>query len=856
MNREIEVTEMEFFFEKRLMGNSTKRSLWLLLLCTSALVVNAQQTGPSNAPASAPGYGSASNTANAPVTPNVSRNSPGIPLQLNGQSSPGEVNLFVSSEGQTTIFLLPTSSLPKVQYTITAVGFPVTVTLKDKEPATKGVASSSVSSYLGTDTTNPPSAGASPSPSPSQSPGNLLSPSPTPAPGASIIPFILSVDVLPQPGDQYTGSLLVTATGYSPLSWKVNIKPANGNLVLDLPSVSRTLTLSPWGTESDSININVREKTGRVRLEGLSASLVQIVKSPSQGFDLKRNVDFSFNGENIPDFTQSPLSQPNQSRSIAANNGLAAIGLRLHDLSAGEYSVVVRFQSLNSSNDDAKLTLNLQVRHHWLWPILLLILAVILSFVATKVISSLRQRYNFMERIEDLKPNWLDHEPRLLPVVWTQAILRQSQELSDRFWLTGEDQIEKRVTHAEDMVKVLDKIRILRIDVQTSALRKYQKYRSLAKLNDIVLSLGTDFLDDAKLKEVDDSLTRLRQWLDENSMPYWLDLRTDIRLLLSEVDPDRFPDSFNLLNGIRGMNDVPQNLAEIEDCYALMKLLWERSDLAELKGLKLMQPVSSDSAQRIKKEAVYQKADLAAWNRLKDKKANLKIKMPDRDDLNPLETYTPIQFSVEPSGDESLANTYLYQHGLKFEWSFRFTTGTAAYTDQGEDDQSEATKKSQSIKQVMILNPITEEPEVVQYFPQAGKVTVSVKISCRKATNEPMDISANVTQKSDGEGNSTLAEAAKAEGARPETKEVIDISAAAPLTISKCKDFDWLRGLAHVEIGSFLIAAAAAVITGMTTFYLKNTGFGTASDYLTMFIWGVGIDQGKNFVQNLQAYSK
>ena len=324
------------------------------------------------------------------------------------------------------------------------------MTLKDKEPAAKGAPSPSLTSYLGTDTSASPSttASASPSPSPSVSPSSSpspgASPSPSPNPSPSIIPLVLAVDVLPQPGEQYTGLLLLTAEGsYPPLTWKINIKPASGVLVVDLPAISQTLTFWPWFAQSDCININIREKTGRVPLNGVSASLVQIVKSPGQGFDLNRNVDFSFNDVKVPHFTESPSDQPDSSnRSIAANNGMATIGLHLHGLRAGEYSVVIRFQSANSSNDDAKLILNLQVRHHWIWPLLALLAAVIVSFVLTKIVNSRRQRIKFMNRIEGLEPAWLNEEPQLLPVVWAQAILKQSQELSKRFWLTGEEEIE------------------------------------------------------------------------------------------------------------------------------------------------------------------------------------------------------------------------------------------------------------------------------------------------------------------------------------------------------------------------------------------------------------------------------
>jgi hypothetical protein len=47
------------------------------------------------------------------------------------------------------------------------------------------------------------------------------------------------------------------------------------------------------------------------------------------------------------------------------------------------------------------------------------------------------------------------------------------------------------------------------------------------------------------------------------------------------------------------------------------------------------------------------------------------------------------------------------------------------------------------------------------------------------------------------------------------------------------------------------IAALLAVVSGFATFYFPNPAFGTLGDYAALFIWGAGVDQTKNFLQNL-----
>ena len=55
---------------------------------------------------------------------------------------------------------------------------------------------------------------------------------------------------------------------------------------------------------------------------------------------------------------------------------------------------------------------------------------------------------------------------------------------------------------------------------------------------------------------------------------------------------------------------------------------------------------------------------------------------------------------------------------------------------------------------------------------------------------------------------------------------------------------------------SWAIAAGlAAVVTGLSMFYFKGSTWGSYQDYLSLFLWGAGVDQVKTFLQSLQASS-
>lgn len=73
-----------------------------------------------------------------------------------------------------------------------------------------------------------------------------------------------------------------------------------------------------------------------------------------------------------------------------------------------------------------------------------------------------------------------------------------------------------------------------------------------------------------------------------------------------------------------------------------------------------------------------------------------------------------------------------------------------------------------------------------------------------------------------------------------------------PVTIVKCRDFTIDKGFERVEVLSFVIAGAIALISGLSLLYAKNPTFGAMADYLGLFLWGIGIDQGKNLAQSLQ----
>jgi hypothetical protein len=467
------------------------------------------------------------------------------------------------------------------------------------------------------------------------------------------------------------------------------------------------------------------------------------------------------------------------------------------------------------------------VRDHWGRAVLCLLAAIIFSFITTKVISSLRQRFLFARRIAELRPAWLAEEPKVLPVVWASAILKQSEELSKTYWLTGEDEIEARVNQFAAVMATLERIRILRSQIKASTfLTDLMRLRALAKLNGIVSSMGTGLLDAVATKQLEAALDNLNQWLDATiwTKCYWSDLKLAIGQLLGSVIPTivEDPETRALIQelydalSIDCRPDVQDAVAmmAIESRYARLKIFWERKESFEMKDLLAAHKQNPDI------HRIFRIADQAAWARLKANKSKIKIIVDDEDNL---QAYVPAKFSVDP-GDESLAKTFLFQRGLKFEWTFVVAL-------RGKTLRHTFRWMFKRTRRNIRLKPVTEEPQVIQYFPEKGSVTVSVNI---RYGDESFEIpSSDVAP------------------ALAPTTAPASIPPAPQVRIASNPEFGIFKGLEMVEVLSFFAAAAAAILAGLTTVYLKNSGFGSFSDYVSLFAVGAGVDQGKNFVQNL-----
>jgi hypothetical protein len=651
-------------------------------------------------------------------------------------------------------------------------------------------------------------------------------------PGAFAQPLLsvnLYVKQFPAPG-KYAGQVIITTPDPDAkatiwrfvLSSAAEVRPAT--LVLDQNAVTitgaRAFCLRPvhrsWclGDDDDPLVVSVRarEKTGNWPLTGVMARLESGLTTPGTGFDVSSQLAVKFNGQPVSDFftSASPgagsLSQSAAGvRTIAAGEQ-AAIALTFTPREVGQYTIPIRVISANSAEDDLqKLTVTLQIRNSFLPAILVLLFAAFFSFFATRVVSMLRQRAVFLDRLGELRPAWLAGEPPILPVIWLRSTLRLAEDLSRRFWLLGSAEIDARLTAAAAMLAVLDRVRQLRGRIQ-SIPEEMVRQRAIWKLDAVIDTLGAAPLSDQDLATLKAQFDTFDQWCDPDQQKreaaYWADLLPEIQAICAQVDGVTIPANLQALAqqfkaALESAKTQATSLGpkmKAEETYQRLAILLElcRRGKAELAtGLANDTPI----------DKVRATVDDAWWELLKNLDKKLVVTGPPAKP-DPPQAYQSATLEVQTPND-SLSSTYLMRKKLTYDWTISILSRKGIFSGQE--------------KELGPLRITSYQPRVAQYSPQAGTMTASVKISYQGKTG-------------------------------PEVS-------ADPIPVAKSNVFRIFTKYEAADLIGFGLATAASVASGLTLYALKPVFVGSLQDYLTLFVWGASIDQGKNFLQSLGAYA-
>jgi hypothetical protein len=616
----------------------------------------------------------------------------------------------------------------------------------------------------------------------------------------AILPLQLTVGDLASTGD-YTGNLLITA-GETLQSVKIIFKrpQVEANLEITPSSLDLYWTNCWFFCQPPSFTVPVRNAGGG-GAAGLSLRLIDVKKPEGTNFDLATNLTLYWNGEERSNLLQAPATGASgQSSPLAvAPNGQAVLGGEFHGLGPGTYTLQLGLAGSNlaTSNSAAALTLTLNVRHAWYWAMLVLFVGILLSTVVTRVLATQRQRVGLLEKLSEITPAWLREEPPTLPVVAVRAVLRQADDRNRKWYdaLFAPDIKSDRVAKAEQMLGPLSRIREIRRTIERWHHDEMIKRRVEKKLRDLVEGFDPDAAVETSVAAMGTQLTELEKWLDPATLPalYWADLKSDIDRLLAQVSEKDFPAQWqNKVIDLRQQlaqdppapADMLTNGPKREEIYAKLKIVHERLEDDDLN--ELFNKIDDNIL------TFFKVADQFVWNRLKQACTNgqdgFEFPQPRQNAEEPLRRYQLIEFAIAPK-DRRLAGNYLFKHGLEYRWELTLTNA----------DRTN-----------LVLKQSTREPRLIQYLPTAGTLKVATTLIFKNDTTE--------------------------------------IVSTAPFVIGKESDLGWRKSFRAVEVAAWGLATGFAIISGMSSFYFGKPVFGTIENYVTLLLWGSGVDQGKNFI--------
>ena len=494
-------------------------------------------------------------------------------------------------------------------------------------------------------------------------------------------PIVLHVPGFPASG-VFHGTLVLsaptgTAGAFQTTNWQFNLSSAAdgrpATLVLDQTAATLSArrpwclfwTWCLWG-QTPTVTVHPHDKTGTFALNGVVARLDTGLVAPAAGFDPARYIDATFNGVDKVELFSTPSGT---ARDVPPHQQ-ASVTLAFDGLPAGQYTIPIRFTAANSADDAAQvLTVSLKMSDHWLSAVLVLILAAALSFLATRVVAMLRQRAAILQQLEDLRPAWFAEEPPTLPVVWLRAILRQSEELSRRHWLSGQDQIAARLTAAKATLTILDRVRGLREQIAGGIPDMQVRRRAEWALGRVTGQIGSGPLSDADVTRLTAALDGLAGWTNyaQQEASYWSDLHPSIVGRCAEVQVGVLPEAVRpaanellatLNAALKTEPDFPGKNAA-ESAYARLSIMWELRDHHEL--------LEQHDWQKMPIDEVYRVVDDFWWSALKGPQAKgLVVEGPAGGSV---EAFDAVIFRVRVEDNPELTASFLFNKKLTWHWT-------------------------------------------------------------------------------------------------------------------------------------------------------------------------------------------
>jgi hypothetical protein len=624
-----------------------------------------------------------------------------------------------------------------------------------------------------------------------------------------ILTLKISLSKAPRP-QSYTGYLIVTHNEKEQPPEKIVLKypPRTPERLAQLTAepqahplyhtLSFLETLGVRDHKLPEISITLHEEAGMAPAKGITISATEVEVPEGVSFLPTRQVEWLWRGNQKVDLWQSSTPDGNSSlRSVPAKNQIKLVA-RFLGLDPGLYKLKFKLNAENLQASPPPIAVTVKVRDSVGYAFLILLVAIAISYFGTKTVFSIRRRGEVIQRIRDIRKDWLSNVEPYLPVVAIRALLQQAGERIAPFIPPAVDLIDERLTKAEQMVTPVGRIRQIQQTIDTWGQPEMITRRVSKALRKLAGLLHPDDASKELCSEIDTELATLQRELTSSGLKdyYWAHLKGDIDNLLTNATQEKFADAhWDTVELLRTRVRVPappntiEEAAAIENDYAKLKLLWEkREDDVLMDALITWQERFVDQ--------MFDVVDDAAWNKLKEANADSSwLQSPRVTGPEPLRANQLITFKLKPIPPE-LGDNFLFKHGLTYEWTITHS------------------QKKSAPKQ--LLNIENKEPQLFHYVSEPGWIDVSVVLH------------------------------------RGPAESLGPISLLSNARISRSREFGALTRFQTAEVLSLCIALVLASLTGMQALYFKNATFGSLTDYVALALWGFGTDQAKNFIQLLR----
>lgn len=597
------------------------------------------------------------------------------------------------------------------------------------------------------------------------------------------------------------------------------------NIIIEKPGTSaeiqlensRVLYIDTWSLRrraSATFETYINDVDLNDRLNGVYTYFKEFDGVP--GYDPVGSSIFRINGDTIHGFWGLP-----EEADLRRNVDLGEkkkVEIDMSGLGPGSYQTKIGFNALNAKDaTDKEYNMEAKVRHVIWYPIIVILLSIMFSAAMNVWVKNRRERVSIKRQLIGLDRAWLKEVPSTGSISVLSSI-SLIDKLSKRFFISSSDTIQHALASIPKLINFLRQIRQLKkkIDLKGNDLKRNRALKYLDRINAMV---GEYELTEVREKEIDAAIKHLQSWFESESMfdaKYEEDLKFDINRLNIRVDIQRFPryDRPYIIKLRDNMMDDSKDALEREDSYSALKIFWKRIDYKE-SHLRNLIAHYRDRGLR----SLFREVDILAFKEIRESKEDIFLKSPA--DYDELESFVPINFQLGFKTKDGLENSFLFKYGLRYSWKIEITYKVP--------DRSKLSKWFSSEEKSYTLIPVTEKPRVIQYAPRSCKM----KVSC--------------TIKHATEGSFNVPCAAEAGGEAKAVSKIFDVGSS--LTFSMDKSLQTTQYVATIG------ATIVAIVMGLVTYYLDNPTFGTTKDYLSLFLIAAGIDQGKNFLTRLNAYS-